>query len=304
MDHGSKANTVILPGRASDIGILPPASVWQIRFTLLALACLLVACYFSMLVMTGRTIILSDDMAYGFFAPIVASYIAWDKRDAILRPHASPSLWSLGFIAVGACVGTVATLANSSTFSRIGFLASLTGCVLLIGGWPALRRFLFPLSLLLFTFPIPDVLYGQITQPLQLLATRLSESSLELLGFSVLREGNVLQLVHMKLSVVEACSGLRSLITLLFFCLVYGYFFESRFWLQVGIVLAAIPSAIAVNALRITATGVLGKYNLAWTEGTYHEIVGWLAFSLGFLLVLMCHQGVRRLLPDMRKSAQ
>jgi exosortase len=305
MDYGGKANSVTLPDQttASEL-VQPSVPDWPARFALPILGIFLVVCYFPMLIMTGRTIILSDDMAYGFFAPIVALYIAWDKRDAVLHPLTPPSLWSLVFIGFGACIGTVATLANSSTFSRFGFLISLAGCLLLIGGWTAFRRFLFPFCLLLFTFPVPDVLYGELTQPLQLLATRLSESAFELLGFSVLREGNILQLIHMKLSVVEACSGLRSLITLFFFCLVYGYFFETRFWLQVALVLFAIPSAIAVNALRITATGVLGKYNLAWTEGTYHEVVGWVAFSLGFLLVLMGHQVIRRFLaPATREAA-
>ena len=187
-------------------------------------------------------------------------------------------------------------LANSSTFSRLGFLLSLAGCLLWVGGGKALRRFIFPLGLLFFTFPIPDVLYGEITQPLQLLASRLAESTFELLGFSVIREGNILQLTYMCMSVVEACSGLRSLITLVFFCLIYGYFFESRLWVRTGIVLFAIPSAIFVNVLRITATGVLGKYNQAWTTGTVHEIVGWTAFTLGFGLVLGSHIAACRIL--------
>jgi exosortase len=254
-----------------------------------------------MLVMTGRTVILSDDMAYGFFAPIVALYVAWNNRAALLHPGAPSSAWSIALVGFGACIGTIATLANSSTFSRVGFLLSLAGCLLWAGGSPTLRRFAFPLGLLLFTFPIPDVLYGEITQPLQLLATRLSEGAFELLGFSVIREGNILQLTYMSLSVVEACSGLRSLITLTFFCLVYGYFFESRLWLRFCVVLLAIPSAILINVLRITTTGILGKYNIAWTEGTYHEIVGWTAFVLGFALVLACHLAIRRMLRSPRR---
>jgi len=264
-------------------------------FMALLLTLLLVACYYPMLLMTGKTVILSDDMAYGFFAPLVAAYVAWMNRYAVLQPTAPSSPWCIGFVALGACIGTVATLANSSTFSRIGFLLSLAGCLLLAGGWPTLRRLAFPVGLLLFTFPIPDVLYGEITQPLQLLATRLAESAFELLGFSVIREGNIIQLSYMSLSVVEACSGLRSLITLVFFCLVYGYFFENRFWVRVGIVLCAIPSAILVNVLRITTTGILGKYNREWTEGMVHETVGWTAFVLGFLLVLAGHLAFRRL---------
>lgn len=262
---------------------------------LVVLAVLIVVCYLPMLIVTAQTIVGDEDMAYGFFAPPVALYLAWKQRAEILRPSLAPSWWSVAFFVVGAAIGAASALANSATFSRFAFLFSLIGCLLLIGGWRNVRLFAFPLSLLLFTFPIPSTLYSELTQPLQLLASRLSESALELLGFSVLREGNVLHMTFMSLSVVEACSGLRSLVTLSFFCLVYAYFFETVNWLRTVIVVLAIPSAILVNALRITATGVLGKYNMDWTEGTYHEIVGWIAFTLGFLIVLMAHRTLKRL---------
>src|SRR5580658_7221088 len=136
MDYGSKTDTVILPERTGAREYIRPAvSLWLVIFTILVLACLLVACYFPMLIQTGRTIILSDDMAYGFFAPIVAVYVAWGKRAAVLNPIAGPSPWSVVLIGLGACVGTVSTLANSSTFSRFAFLISLAGCLLLLGGW-------------------------------------------------------------------------------------------------------------------------------------------------------------------------
>jgi exosortase len=253
------------------------------------LAALLLACYFPMLLMTGRTVLFGDDMAHGLFAPIAALYIAWERRDLLLKP-AAPSIWSLPLLAAAGVLGFVSTLAMSSTFSRFAFLISLAGCLLLVGGRVALRRLLFPLGLLLFTFPIPDVFYGQITQPLQLLATRLSESMLELCGYSVLRDGNILQLTHMSLSVVEACSGLRSLITLSFFCLVYSYFFEQRYWMRAGVTLLAIPAAILVNGLRITATGALGQHDPVWAKGTYHESIGWVAFFVGAALVLLAHR--------------
>ena len=300
MNQGNKAGAVAFEESPSVVPTGQISNAVQgnrgsvLTFGLLGL--LLVACYYPMLLITGRTIALSDDMAYGFFAPIVAAYVAWNKRAFLVRPEAPSSAWCIVLAGLGACVGTIATLANSSTFSRFGFLLSLAGCLLWAGGGKALRYFIFPLSLLLFTFPIPDVLYGEITQPLQLLASRLAESTFEILGFSVIREGNILQLTYMSLSVVEACSGLRSLITLVFFCLIYGYFFESRLWLRAGIALLAIPSAIFVNVLRITATGVLGKYNQAWTSGTVHEIVGWTAFTLGFGLVLASHIAARRML--------
>jgi len=269
------------------------------------LALLLLACYYPMLWMTGKIIVTSDDMAHGFFAPLVALYIVWDKRRMLFQPSSQPSLWGLAFLSLAACLAVFSTLAASSTFSRIAFLISLAGCLLLVGGWQTFRQFLFPLSLLIFTFPIPDVLYGQLTQPLLLLATQLSENIYEFLGFSVIREGNIIRLTHMTLSVVEACSGLRSLITLIFFCLVYSWFFESRNWVRAVVVLFSVPTAIAVNALRITATGVLGKYNVAWTVGTYHESLGWAAVCLGFLIVFLAHTLIRRVLlaASLRASA-
>jgi exosortase len=290
MIEGNKARTVTFEESPAAIPQgQAPSFARERTITFGVLALLLLVCYYPMLAMTAKVIALGDDMAYGFFAPLVAAFVVWNDRSYLVRPEAAASPWSLVFAGIGACIGTVSTLANSSTFSRVGFLLSLVGCLLWAGGGRALRRFIFPLGLLLFTFPIPDVLYGEITQPLQLLASRLSESAFEVLGISVVREGNVLQLPYMSLSVVEACSGLRSLITLGFFCLVYSYFFESRLWVRAGVVLMAIPSAIFVNVLRITATGVLGKYNQAWTQGTVHEVVGWTAFALGFGLVLGGH---------------
>lgn len=272
----------------------PLASQPRAAVLMVALGILLLVCYFSMLRTTAQFILFSEDMAHGIFAPLVALYLAWERRQFLLRPPGRSSSWSLPALALAGFIAVAATLANSSTFARFAFLISLAGCLLLIGGWITLRRFAFPLSLLLFTFPIPSVLYGEITQPLQSWATRLSEWCLETLGFSVLREGNILQMTHMQLSVVEACSGLRSLITLFFFCLVYAAFFERRPWVRVAVALAAIPSAILVNTLRITATGVLGKFSLEWTQGFYHSILGWVAFFLGFFLVVLLHWGLNK----------
>jgi exosortase len=270
-----------------------PAPVRGLAWVLLG--ALLLVCYLPMLRMTGEVLVFSDDMAHGLFAVPVALFLVWQDRDCLLHPAGTPSTWSLAVLGFAACLGVASTLANSSTFSRCAFLLSLAGCLLLTGGVATFRKFAFPLALLLFTFPIPDVLYGELTQPLQLLATRLSELTFETLGLSVLREGNVLQLTYMKLSVVEACSGLRSLITLFFFCLVYGYFFEAKLWLRSLVALCALPAAILVNVLRITSTGLLGRHHPEWTSGVRHEFLGWSGFFVGFSIVFLAHRGFSRL---------
>jgi len=265
-------------------------SVWIALFT-----ALLVVCYRSVIWSTANTILVSEDMAHGLFAPVVALIVVWSRREFLLSPVAAPSFWALPVLGSAALLSVAATLANSSTFARFALLFSLAGCLLALGGGPTLRKFLFPLAILLFTFPIPTVVYGEVTQPLQLLATKLSQTAFELLGISAFREGNILELTNMRLSVVEACSGLRSLLTLFFVCVAYGYFFESRTLLRFLLVCLAFPCAILINMLRITATGLIGQYDPSLTSGSYHEILGWACFGLGFLIIVGAHRIMRRI---------
>lgn len=253
------------------------------------LATLLVICYWNTIIFTGEILVSSEDMAHGFFAPIVALMIVMLQWNTIQRNIGAPSWLALPALGLSGVLGIAATIAMSATFGRFALLGSLAGLILLAGGLPLLRALLFPLALLLYTFPIPVVLYGEVTMPMQLLATRLSEFSLEALGYSVLREGNILQLPHQRLSVVEACSGIRSLVTLSFFCLVYAYMAERKNWVRVLLFAASIPAAIFVNMLRITITGVLGEYRPELTKGFAHDLLGWTVFFLGFALVVALH---------------
>jgi exosortase len=259
------------------------AVLWAVLFTLL------LANYWPTLLQTAELLAFSDDMAQGFFAPIVAAYITWQRRSVAFPAGSASSAWGVFVLAVGAPLALSAALGGSTTLSRFAFMISLAGVIVSIGGYRAFRTLLFPWALLVFTFPIPAVLYGEITLPLQLLASRLSEMALELMGFSVIREGNVLELPRQRLSVVEACSGLRSLLTLAFFSLVYAHLLEPKRWLRAVIVAAAFPAAILLNVVRIVVTGVLGQYRPELTHGIYHDILGWLCLALGFGLVWLAH---------------
>ena len=258
-----------------------------------ALGVLLALCYWQTVSSTAVLLTASEDMAHGFFAPFVGGFLLWWNKDR-MTPLGEPSLWAVPLLALGLLLAVPGSMSASTTISRFGLLLSLAGATLVLGGTSLLKAVRFPLALLLYTFPIPSVLYGEITLPLQLLASRLAEMSFEILGYSVLREGNIIELSNQKLSVVEACSGLRSLVTLSFFTAVYGYLLENRNWVRVLLLVVAIPSAILINALRITMTGVLGKFNPAWTKGTVHDVTGWVCFSIGFLLVLLVHFIVKR----------
>lgn len=233
-----------------------------------------------------------EDMGHGFFVPLVAGYIAWQRRKEWLSEPQSPSWWGLLLVAYGAFQLSVATLGAELFLARTAFIISLIGVVLTLGGWRLLRLLAFPLFLLFFMVPIPAVLYNQVTFPLQLLASQVADSSLSLLGIPVLRDGNILELASQRLNVVEACSGIRSLLSLSFLSLVYAHFFDKKVWMRAVLLAATFPIAIIANAARVTLTGVVSGYDPELARGIFHYASGWVIFMVALVILIAFHQVV------------
>jgi exosortase len=142
--------------------------------------------------------------------------------------------------------------------------------------------------------PIPAIIFNQITFPLQILASKVASSVLPLCGVPVLREGNVINLPAIPLEVAEACSGIRSLMSLATLAVIYGYLMEARPWVRVVLALASIPVAVVANSLRIVGTGLLVQY---WdpdkAEGFFHLFSGWLIFVVSLVMLFLLHQLLR-----------
>jgi exosortase len=137
--------------------------------------------------------------------------------------------------------------------------------------------------------PLPTVIYNQITFPLQLFASSVAERSLEVLNIPVLRDGNILELASQKLSVAEACSGIRSLLSLSFLSLVYAYFFDRKVWMRWVLLIATVPIAIIANSARVTLTGVFSEIDPSLAEGFFHEAEGWVIFVVALVMMVMVH---------------
>jgi exosortase len=263
-----------------------PAIIW--------FAVLLILCYAPVLLRLINQWSTDADMGHGFFVPLVAGYMVWQKRDRLLETAAAPSWWGLAVIAYGAVQLYVATLGAELFLARTAFLISLIGVLLFLGGFPYLRVLAFPLFLLFFMVPIPAIVYNQITFPLQLFATRLAEYALSAFGIPVLREGNILELASQRLSVVEACSGIRSLLSLSFLSLVYAWFFDRKVWMRPVLLIATVPIAIVANASRVTATGLLGEIKPELAEGFFHTASGWVIFMVALIILVVFHQVVNK----------
>jgi exosortase len=231
------------------------------------------------------------DFSYGFLVPLFAAYLVWEKRKTLLSTKVAPTWSGVAVMALGLVILLLGVYGSELFLSRISLLILMAGLVLCFGGWQFLRELRFALLVLLLAIPIPAILFNQITFPLQILASKLASSLLPLFGVPVLREGNVIELPLMNLEVAEACSGIRSLMSLLTLAVFYGYFMEKSIWRRVVLVLASIPIAIAANAVRILGTGLCVQY---WDPdkamGFFHEFSGWVIFLVSLTCLYILHR--------------
>ena len=281
-----------LPEEKSVAPVKPAALPWA---SIVWFGALLLVCYFPILSFLVKQWSKDEDMGHGFFVPIVAGYIIWKRRSLLASLNPVPNYWGLAVAIMGALLMMVGTLGAQIFIARVAFLVSLVGAVLFLGGIPLLTALAFPLFLLLFMIPIPAIIYARITLPLQLFASSVAENILGVIGIPVLRDGNVLELASQRLSVVEACSGIRSLLSLSFLSLVYGYLFDKKAWMRWALLAGTIPIAIAANASRVTLTGLISEYRVDLAQGFFHTIEGFVLFIVSLLLLVGLHQLINRI---------
>jgi exosortase len=282
--------TPAIPASAES-GRTPAPFSWG---TVTWISALLAICYGPVLYALAAQWYSDADMGHGFFVPAFCAYVAWKNRAKIAGRTPRPSWWGLAIMVWAAFQLYIGTLGAELFLARTSFVISLIGAVLFLGGAEYLGAFAFPLFVLFFMVPIPAIIYNQITFPLQLLASQVAEASIGALGIPIIREGNVLELAQQKLNVVEACSGIRSLLTLTFFSLVYGYFCEKRFWVRVVLFFATIPIAILANAGRVTLTGIVSQFKPELAEGLFHEAEGFVIFAVALAILIATHQAIVR----------
>lgn len=243
--------------------------------------------------------------SHGFLIVPLALYFAWERRRRLAAAPLRPS-WIGLFVVLGGLALLVAGILGAELFtSRFSFVVVLAGIVLFVLGWHHLRVLAFPLAFLLLMIPLPSIIFNQIAFPLQLLASRFGETVLQAASVPVLREGNVMILANTTLEVAEACSGIRSLISLLTLGIVYGYFVDGRAWVRTVIALSTIPIAILANGVRVAGTGLAAHYyGPEAAEGFFHTFSGWLVFLVAFAMLFAVTQFVQRVAPSRRAAAR
>ena len=273
-----------------------PSRVWWVQGAVLTLFIGLL--YYDVLRRLTLQWVNDPNFSHGFFVPLFSVYLLWQRRERLSELQLRPSWTGLAVMAAAIALLVVGVLGAELFLSRASLLLLLAGLVVQLLGWNWLQAMTFPLAFLFLMIPIPAILFNQIAFPLQLLAARMATAMLSLFGVPVLREGNVIQLASMSLEVVEACSGIRSLVSLLTLALIYGYLLEPSWLRRTLLALASIPIAVMANAVRVMGTGILGQY---WdpdkARGFFHEFSGWVIFVLSLGMLFAFHTALQKLGP-------
>ena len=286
----------------------------------LTIAAALALVYVTVLEKLGRDWWHDENYSHGLLIPFVIGYILWQERQQFQSSQSKPAV---RFGIIGVTVSLLALWAGTAGaelfVQRISLVVMLASVVIYFCGFRFLRRLAVPLSLLILAIPIPQIVFNKIAFPLQLFASRCAVGAMSLMEIPVLRQGNVIELMPLgattpkRLAVVEACSGIRSLMTLVTLALVYAYFTRPKttptlgdlaertqksqtaisailrsfgFWRSLILVIAAVPIAILTNALRVSGTGVLAHYyGTRVADGFFHSFSGWVIYIVAAVLL-------------------
>lgn len=229
-----------------------------------------------------------DNYSHGFLVPLIAGYFLWLRRRELLEAEVRPSDLGLPVLLAAFVQLVVAWLGNEYFNMRLSLLVMLGGVSLYWFGRDVFRVLRTPLAYLLLMIPIPYILYDSVAFPLKLLVTRISVTALKLMGVAVWREGNILMFPEITLEVADACSGLRSLMSLLALGVALALLFRMANWKRLLLILSTVPIAMATNALRVIGTGVLAeRYGAVAAEGFFHEFAGLVVFVVATALLFL-----------------
>jgi exosortase len=260
------------------------------KWILLSLgACLLAVLYLPVLSgLVGQW--LSDpNYRHGIVIPFVSAFLVWLRRDELkAQPGGGGAVRGVILIIVASALLIGGTAASELFTTRISLPVFLIGASSFLLGSAFTARLAFPLLFLFMMVPLPYIIYYKLTFPLQLLSARISAGILDLLQINVIRKGNIIHLPNYSLEVIAACSGLRSLMTMITLALIFAAFSNCSMTRKVLIVAWAVPAAIAANTIRLVVTAI-GAYTVggAFADGILHDISGLIVFFAGFLMLAL-----------------
>ncbi len=227
-----------------------------------------------------------DNYSHGFFIPAISLYMIYCIRHEFHDIKIQPSNWGIPVLLLGLIQLLIGKIGSEFFLQRTSLIPVLIGLILFLLGSGYLKKMFFPIIFLIFMVPLPAVIWSKIAFPMQLFASNLTEQVILLIGIPILREGNILYLAETTLEVVDACSGLRSLLTLFALSATFAWFVDLTRYRKCFLFLCAAPVAIFANIIRLTGTALLAHYfGERAAQGFLHEISGFITFFIGLFLL-------------------
>lgn len=241
----------------------------------------------------------NSDNSHAFIVPLIAMYFVWQRKNALQLTCVATSAWGGGLLALSLLAYIVSSAGGVVFPARVAMVASLFGLVWFCLGKEFIQKLAFPIAFLLFMVPVPYSLISLVSLPLQLMATDVSAALIGSCSIPVYREGNMLYFIQTQLEVAEACSGIRSIMSLTMISLIFCFLSREGWWRRAVLVIAAIPIAIVANIFRVTGTGVLAHfYGDRVAKGFLHEFSGIAIFLFGFAVLFAVFFLINRKMTD------
>ncbi len=263
-------------------------AVVRYRFPLLVLLLLLGGLSFSAFTSMAEVWYRDPNYSHGFLVPLISGYIVYRKAGILKDTPVVPDNRGILVVLAALLLFVAASLGTESFTMRVSLVVVLAGLVLFLFGREVFRIAAFPLAYLFFMVPLPYILYDSVAFPLKLFVAKYSVLFLKTAGIVVWREGNIIMFPAIVLEVADACSGIRSLLSLLALSVAFAYFAQPSLLKRAAVIASAVPIALFVNALRVIVTGILAHY---WggraAEGFFHEFAGMAVFGLAVVLMIL-----------------
>lgn len=220
-----------------------------------------------------------EEYGHGYIIPAIALFFIWQKSDQLELMEFKGSWYGVALLLVSLILFYAGELSSIYTVIQYAFVFALTGILLSLMGYKAIKVILIPLVILFFMIPLPNFFLNNLSSQLQLISSELGVFFIRLFDISVFLEGNVIDLGVYKLQVVEACSGLNYLFPLMTLAFISAYFFTGSMWKKALIFISSIPITIFMNSLRIGMIGVtVEHWGIEMAEGVLHDFEGWAVF--------------------------
>lgn len=227
-----------------------------------------------------------ENYSHGFLVPLISAYFLSQNWAALKATRLRPSNAGL-LVIIGSLLLLLLGFVGTEYFTmRSSLVFLVAGIVLYWFGWEVLRLSALPIAFLIFMVPIPYIVYDAIAFPLKLLVTQASVAVLKMLSVPVVSEGNIIMFPQTVLEVADACSGLRSLMSLVTLAVAMAFLTQKSVVNRTILILSAVPVAIVTNMFRVIITGFLAShYGAAAAEGFFHEFAGMAVFVLAMVIL-------------------